>query len=144
MAGGSFGDRILHLISEVGDGDLTGSVTVDQVYAKYQELREDLAHPRGGQAHYLRDSVYADGHMRKLANGLLTTGGSEIVDTMTEVVEDISDLVEALAPVEYNDLRQSGAPKVLDAGTLVYSRTPKVPRLTDAQLRAKRQRGEAP
>jgi hypothetical protein len=39
-------------VKKVGDG-AEGSIDFDIVYARYQELREDLTHQDQGQAHYL-------------------------------------------------------------------------------------------
>jgi hypothetical protein len=52
-------------------------------------------------------------------------------------MEDLSDAVEQLAPVEFGDLRKSGHPTVKSSGRFVYDRPPKQARLTKAEMDAK-------
>jgi hypothetical protein len=134
---GSFTERMESLIASTGAGTLSSRVEVDQVYAAYQEFREELRHPRGGQAHYLRDSLYhqIEPIMGNLAGGLLEPEGLKGAGRRN--AELISDMVEVLAPVEFNDLRRSGHPTATDDGELYFDRAPHVPRLTEEQLRAK-------
>lgn len=56
---------------------------------------------------------------------------------MRRSVEHLSDQVEVTAPVEWNDLRKSGHPKVTLGERVTYDRPPKAARLTDAELKAK-------
>lgn len=132
-----FFDRIDELADRVGHGTVHGEVEVNQVYAKYQELRDDLQHPRGGQAHYLGGPFLenVEDNMRHLAKTLLEPGGP--VDGMVEVVEATSRSVFEHSPVEWGDLRDSGHPSVTDDGHTVYDRPPRVPRLSEYELRAK-------
>lgn len=134
---GSFFERIDELDARVGNGTLHGEVEVDQVYAKYQELRDDLNHPRGGQAHYLGGPFLAsvEDNMRKIAKTFLEPGGP--TDGMIDLVEATSRSVFEHSPVEWGDLRDSGHPKVTDDGHVVYDRPPVVPRLSEIELRAK-------
>lgn len=132
---GSFRMRMDELMAEVGSGKIRGTVVVDQVYAHIQHEALDFKHPRGGQAKYLegpmleRASIYS----QKLADGALEPGGLE--RAMIEVVEDLSEQVATHAPVEHGYLRGSAAPSVTDDGVSVYSRAPRVPRLSEAQLK---------
>lgn len=138
-----FTARMDQLAAEVGDGDLVIRTVFDQVYAKYQELREDLQHPRGGQAHYVRDGllVRSSDWLGQLARGLITPEGSRIRETAAQVADDLAYHQESLAPVEFVNLRRSGHPIVTDDGAVTHDRAPDVPRLSEAQLRAQRKHG---
>lgn len=134
----TFGDRISELKDRVGHGDLTGSVVVDQVYARYQHEGLDLNHPRGGQAMYLRRPImdHHEGYLRKIAETVLEDGGKR---AMIEAAEDLAEDggVARYAPVEFDDLRASGHPTVTSDGETVYDRAPRVARLSEEELKAK-------
>lgn len=135
---GDFGERIDELMERVGSGDLTGSVTVDQAYARYQHEGLDFAHPRGGQALYLQQPLmdHKDAYLQKLADGILDDGGKR---AMIDAVEDLAEAggVATHAPVEFDDLRASGHPMVTSDGETVYDRAPRVARLSEEELKAK-------
>lgn len=138
----SFTDRIEHLAAAVGHGTLTGRVVVDQVYARYQEVREDLRHPRGGQARYLRTAL-TTGHvdyLHRLAGRAVTRDGSDLAGAMTHNVEDITARQQQFTPILFNNLKRSGHPSVSDGDRVVYDRPPLQRRLTDTELRALRRR----
>ncbi len=137
LMAGDFGARMDELIAAVGDGELTGSVVVDQVYAKYQHERMDLKHPQGGQAKYLSGPLlqkYRD-YLHQLAGSVLH---GSLQGAMELVAEDLATKqVFDHAPREFQDLRQSGHPRVLNGEEIVYDRAPIVHRLTEAELKAK-------
>lgn len=140
-----------------GGGTITAQLVVDQVYSRYQHERLDLRHPRGGQAKYLEEPLLAsaDHYMQRIARDLITEGGSELQSAMIDIAEDMSQLVEDHAPREWHDLMYSGAPSVTETrlkassvlgagsefytreGHTLYSRPPKVRRLTEEELRQK-------
>jgi len=134
----TFGDRIDQLKERVGSGDLTGSVVVDQAYARYQHEGLDFAHPRGGQALYLQQPLmdHKDAYLQKIADGILGDGGKR---AMEECMEDLAEGggVASHAPVEFGDLRDSGHPSVTEDGETVYDREPRQHRLSEEELRAK-------
>jgi hypothetical protein len=134
---GTFSERIAELRHLVGDGQrLQGSVTVDQVYAKYQHERAELHHPRGGGPFYLQRPLmdgYRD-YLSDYARTVLTDGGQP---AMKRSMEHLSDQVEITAPVEFTDLRRSGHPSVTLGGRTVYDREPKVARLSAEELKVK-------
>lgn len=135
----SFFDRIDELSDAVGHGTVSVSVEVDQVYAHYQEVGAELSHPRGGMAFALREAsvAHADKHMETLAGRAVTEDGSHLREAAIDVSEaTVADYYE-LAPRDYDDLRDSGHPKVTDEGAIVYDRPPVVARLTEAELRLK-------
>jgi hypothetical protein len=134
---GTFSERIAELRHLVGDGQrLQGSVTVDQRYAHFQHEDASLMHPRGGSAFYLQKPLM-DGYRNYLddyAKTVLHDGGQP---AMKRSMEHLSDQVELTAPVEWNDLRKSGHPKVTLGERTVYDRAPKAARLTAQELKAK-------
>lgn len=136
MGSDTFEARLDELAEKVGEGRLTGSVEVDQVYAQYQHEGLDLRHPRGGQAKYLEQPLYENygDYYRALADNVLE---GSLAAAMEDNVEDLSGHVFDLAPVEFYDLRGSGHPTVSSDGEVVYDRPPIQARLTPAELRAK-------
>lgn len=122
---------------KVGPGKLVGKLIVNQVYAKYQHERLDLAHPHGGGAKYLERPLMARGPelLRRVGTGALEGDGA---GAMIEAVEALNSAMSSAAPVLFNNLRRSGRPKVYDNGRLVYDRPPWQPRLSKGQLRALR------
>lgn len=134
---GDFAARIDELLSDVGDGDLTGRCEVDQIYARYQHEGVEFRHPEGGQAKYLEQPHLqaAEDYMRRLAKSTLEPHG--LVDAMADNMEHLSRAVYDHAPFEFGDLRASGHPTVEDDGHVVYDRPPLVHRLTEDELKAK-------
>jgi len=133
---GTFGARIDELRKTVGSGKLTGTVTVDQVYAHFQHERTELRHPRGGGPFYLQRPL--TGHYRDYlddyARTVLHDGGQP---AMRRSVEHLSDQVELTAPREWGDLRESGHPSVEQGGRALYDRLPHVGRLSKQELAVK-------
>jgi hypothetical protein len=122
---------------QVGSGWLTGKLVVDQIYAKYQHERVDLAHPRGGGAQFLRNPLNANhgDYLQRLARSMLS---GDPAQTMAECMESLNSAMSAAAPIQYNNLRRSGNPKVFDNGREVYNRPPWQRRLSDEELRGLR------
>lgn len=133
---GDFAERIDQLIESVGDGVLTGSVVVDQVYARAQHERLDYRHPNGGQAKYLGGPLLNNyrGYFQRLAQNVLH---GSLPGAMEANVEDLSKEVFDKAPRDFWDLRESAHPRVLNDGVPVYDRAPVVHRLTAGELRVK-------
>jgi hypothetical protein len=131
-----FGARIDELIESVGEETLTGSVVVDQVYAKYQHERMDLKHPQGGQAKYLGGPVLSNAakYVQKLADNVLH---GSLENAMKDDMEDLAQEVFDKAPREFWDLRESAHPSVMNGEESTYDRPPTVPRLTEEQLKVK-------
>lgn len=144
---GTFQVRIRELEDRVGDGDLTGSVVFDQVYAASQEVGYWKTgpnagviirnHPRGGGAHYLSDPLIenSERYMRNLAGRAYEEGG--LSGAMADNMEDLSREAGNRAPKETDALSQSGHPTVTDDGHTVYDRPPVVPRLSEAELKSR-------
>jgi hypothetical protein len=133
---GTFAERIDELERRIGDGKLTGTIEVDQVYAHYQHERMDLRHPRGGSAKYLQKPLmdhYRD-YLTDYAHTVLSDGGQP---AMKRSMEHLSDQVEITAPREWGDLRESGHPQVTQGGRTIYDRPPKAARLSKEELKAK-------
>lgn len=134
---GTFEARTAELADMVGTGDLTGKVIVDQLYAQFQHEGLDLRHPQGGQAKFLEAPLFANAvdYVRTLSKDVLN---GRLVEAMTDNMEHLSRQVYELAPIDFGDLKASGAPQVIDGGTVAYNRAPNVNRLTDEELDAKR------
>jgi hypothetical protein len=122
------------VLLQVGEGNLTGKLVVDQVYAKYQHERADLAHPRGGHAFYLREPFMARhaNYLHRVARAFLD-GDPE--RAMAECMEDLSGAMSAATPILYNNLRRSANPQVYSRGRKVYDRKPAQRRLSSAELK---------
>lgn len=132
---GTFILRTDELLARIGDGPLDSKLGVDQVYARYQHEGLHFRHPRGGQAKYLEQPLYAQApaYMQKLADKAYTNIRKAAIDN----AEDLSKQVERHAPVEFDHLRRSGNPVVVDNGAVIYNRPPVVRRLSEEELRAK-------
>lgn len=138
MAGSDeFDARMARLSEQVGHGRLEGKVVVDQVYARYQHEGLDFKHPRGGQAKYLEQPLYANVplYLQDIASRVLPAGN--VVRAMADSMEDLSGEVFDRAPIEFLDLRASAHPTVTRGGAKVYDRPPMQARLTEPQLKAK-------
>lgn len=135
---GDFHERMQLLIDATGPGHIVPQVVVDQIYAKYQELREDLQHPGGGSAHALQQALYQQIHqiMQNWADGLLNPEGG-LIEASRENAELIARHYFGNAPFEFGDLRGSTHPTVTDDGAVVYDRPPGVHRLGRDDLAAK-------
>lgn len=134
---GEFGARVDELIKQVGTGNLEGKVTVDQVYAQYQHEDLSLRHPGGGQAKYLEKPLMQDHpkYLQRIASEVLDRGPEP---AMERAMEDLSQSVYDLAPIEFGDLKASGHPTVDDDGRTVYDRPPMMRRLTEEEIDIKR------
>jgi hypothetical protein len=133
----TFAERIAVLRDQTGRGEkVTMHVEVNQRYAHYQHEHLEFRHPRGGQAKYLEDPLYAHfrDYLSVYAAEVLRDGG---VKALERAAEHLSDQVEVHAPREFLDLMRSGHPSVTVGPRTVYDRAPKVDRLTDEELRAK-------
>lgn len=131
---GDFTERIDELLDRVGDGRLRGTVTVDQVYAKYQLLREDLQHSVGN-SHYLSrplNEKYPE-YFQRMADKVLDSGG--IVSGMVDSCESLANSAATQTPVELFNLARSGSVVVRDQGSVVYRRPAQQGRLSDQELR---------
>ncbi|HYF73154.1 MAG TPA: hypothetical protein VD864_10060 [Nocardioides sp.] len=133
---GDFSERMDALMDMVGDGELEGSVVVDQVYALAQHERMDYRHPNGGQAKYLSGPLLENvrQYIGRLADAALLGGLS---GAMTANVEDLSKEVFNKAPRDFWDLRESAHPRVVNDGEPVYDRAPTVHRLSPGALKVK-------
>jgi hypothetical protein len=133
----TFAERIDALRTLTGRGQrLTGTCTVDQVYAHFQSERLDLHHPRGGGPKFLERPLmqhYRD-YLDDYAKTVLHDGGQP---AMKRSVEHLSDAVETTAPREWGDLLKSGHPSVEQGGRTIYDRAPKAARLSKEELKAK-------
>lgn len=132
---GTFIQRIAILRNNVGGGRLVGSITIDQVYAKYQHERH-LHHPHGGKSKFLTTGLVTTGPRAfgTMAHQVLR-GSLNIA--MARGTENVVKAVEAIEPREFGDMARSASVKVTDRGRVVYSRRGR-PRMTEAEINAKR------
>lgn len=135
---GTFTESMDRLIEQT-EGKWSARVEVDQVYAHYQEVHPEFHHPRGGQAFYVRDTLYLGQWLARIAQGLINEDGVALGRKMRETAEGMSAGVFIRAPWEFHDLRKSGHPYVTRDGVKVYDRPPEVRRLTEQDLRLKGQ-----
>lgn len=135
----TFGDRMTVLSDAVGHGKIEAHVVIDQVYSHFQHESLDLDHPRGGNAEFLRRPLLTEQgrYMQHAADKLITTDGSDIIQGMIDVAEDLVTDSAEQTPREFDDLMRSGHPFVIDEGATVYDRAPEVGRLSEAELREK-------
>jgi hypothetical protein len=118
------------LRENVGDGDLVGTVEVNQHYALEQHENFGYIHPRGGGPKYLSQPLEENsaGYLQELGEAVL---GGSLVAAMIENMEDLSSHLDPAAPIDedpnYFRLRRSGNPKVTDQGAEVYNRPPEDP-----------------
>lgn len=136
MGRGTFTENIDRLIKQA-EGRWRAGVVVDQVYAHYQEANPQLRHPRGGQAFYLRDTLYLGQWFARMAPRILDRDGLHVGLVMRDTAEGLAAGVFIRAPWEFNDLRRSGSPYVTRDGVQVFHREPTVKRLSEQQLREK-------
>lgn len=136
---GSFAEGCDELI-QATEQDLTGSLTVDQIYAQYQETGLSFNHPQGGIALALATALLTKHpeFLHKLSDAILD-GRDAMIQAMAECMEDMNKEYYELAPREFHDLRASGSPEVLEGEEQVYHRPPNVHRLSEAELRAKQE-----
>lgn len=134
-----FSANLARLEEAVGQGELTGRVEVNQVYAADQHNSAEYVHPFGGKAFYLTDPLMdgAEGFMQHLAERAITADGSELAAAMADNMEDLSAASSAQAPKWFGDLANSMAPSVVDDTTTSYERAPKARRLTEDELEIK-------
>lgn len=134
---GAAGDRVRQLAEHIGTGELLGTVEVNQIYAHYQHEHPEFRHPRGGQAFYLQEPLYAgaEGYVQRVADDLLDLDKS-IADALFDGMKDLVTQVETTAPVFWGNLRESGHATVTDKGAVVHDEPPKQARLSESELRA--------
>jgi hypothetical protein len=137
---GTFSERLGELRARTGcaEGVLHGEVIVDQVYAHYQHEHLEFRHPRGGMAKYLETPLLLNfpRYLFEIARQYLDDGGHR---AMENSMEDLAEAggVATFAPVEFDDLRRSGHPRVWVGARLLFDREPRQHRLTEQELRIK-------
>jgi hypothetical protein len=134
---GTFTARVDQLIAQA-EGKWSARCEVNQIYAHYQEVHPEFNHPDGGQAFYLRDTVYLGDWLSKMTPHIIDEFGLGLDVALRNVAEGMARGVYRRAPVEFRDLRRSGHPYVLRDDVVVWDRPPDVKRLDDKELRTKR------
>jgi hypothetical protein len=121
------------VLDQTGEGLLTGYLKIDQVYAKYHHERLDLVHPRGGGPKYLEGPLF-DSYQDYLARVGQAMLSGDPEREMAECMEALNTAMSSRAPIEFNNLRRSGAPRVVSTGRVVYRREAWQRRLTRQEL----------
>ena len=142
MTAGTFSERIAQLREQVGVLT-TGFVNVDQVYAHYQDSgvgphgkpAAAFDHPDGGEAGYLSDTMTDYGPQWAQAVADSISEETPMADVFIDAVQDIGLEVEALAPLEFGNLRESSERQVEHDGEVVFDSPPLIPRLSDEELK---------
>jgi hypothetical protein len=124
----TFEDRLDKLAETVGNGNLEGSVSYDQVYAHYQHEGIGFKHPQGGQAKYL-ESVMQEQHqayLQRVADGVLNDGGKDGMINAMETLAEESSQRAPIGPANSDHhphlLRDSAHPTVTSGGEVVFDR----------------------
>lgn len=126
---GTWAQRLEELERRVGEDVLQGQFIVNQPYAAYQHVHEELRHPRGGGPHFVTAPLLENhrDYLQHVADGVLD---GDAVQHMADAMEDMSDELLVRAPVLHTPLRNSGHPVVRDNGVVMYDRPPIAPRVT--------------
>jgi hypothetical protein len=132
MANGDFDERMRYLSEEVGVGTLIARCTVNQPYA--QKIHEDRnMYHRNGVAGYLGDPLMANALslVEQLATNAITSTGSDLKDSMSDIAEQMAKYVLQFAPKDTGRLSQSGHAEVIDNGIPIYDRPSVYPRINN-------------
>lgn len=134
MVDGTFSDRMDELLEMIG-GDLNGTITVDQVYARYQHEDITLSHPRGGKAKYLTDPLLdnADDYFQRYADAVLEDGGEEAFKDAMVNLRDGG--VTHSAPIQFGNLIHSAAIHATHGNEVILDEPALVPRLSEEEIR---------
>lgn len=126
--------RLDELERRVGIGELEGLIVVNQPYAAYQHVHQELNHPRGGGPNFVSEPLVGNARefTANLADGVLD---GTLNERMARNMEKMADEVFERAPVDLTPLRSSGHPIVRDNGAVVYDRAPLAPRITARERR---------
>ena len=141
----TFAEGVAELKKMVGDGLLEGTISVNQIYAHYQDSgfgprgtpASAFRHPRGGKAGYLSDQMverrgeFISGWANQVLRGSLVTN-------FIRDLRSVADRVFIDAPREFEVLRNSTGLKLFDQKVPVFLQPPMVPRLSEAEIKALR------
>ncbi len=146
----TFVERMEFAKELAGHGPLMGKLSVNQVYAHYQDSGVGprgkpagaFNHPRGGIAGYLSGTLLRDRneYLGELATFLETE--STLDEKMGDVVQTLQRQVFELAPREYWILRSSATGEVYRSGFRVRFYPAAMPRMSQAELNAMRAAGQ--
>lgn len=139
----TFAEGVDELKRMVGSGTLEGTISVNQVYAHYQDSGEgphgkpaiEFDHPRGGQAGYLSGQIpeRREGVMSMWARSVLR--GTLVPETV-KILRSFADQVFLRAPAEFDILRNSTSLRLTDDNSPVFDQPAFMPRLTEAEIKA--------
>ena len=118
----TFFERIDYLEREVGYGDITSGVTVDQPYA--QDQHETPYKHDNGVWKYLGNPLMANALdlVLGISRNVITPRGSDIDSAMIDAADEMASYVERFAPKDTTLLSRSGSPWVKNNGIETYRR----------------------
>ena len=124
------------LQAHVGTGKVQIRVRIDQPYAQDQHETMWYRHPRGGRAKYLEGPLFENhrDYLGDVAAQVLRVRGMSVNDRMVRVGRKLVGDAAVNTPVEFGDLKASGALKVLQGNAIFHEDPPLQRRLTQAQL----------
>lgn len=130
-------EGIQDLIDRTGGPKVKATVTVDQIYAQNQHETLYFRHPRGGMAKYLETPLFAEHPkwIEEFANRVLRS--SSAAREWGGVGRKLVKAVTKTAPVEFGDLRRSGALEVREGASVVVNEPAPQKRLSEAERDAK-------
>ncbi len=139
-----FAEGVDELIGLVGTGTLQAEITVNQVYAHYQDdgygphgkPAQAFEHPRGGEANYLSGQFRNEQRMNVLSQWASHVLDGRLISTTIDLARAIKDQVYFRAPREFEFLRNSAAVRVDDDQFLAFFEPAMVPRLSEAEIKA--------
>lgn len=139
MAGKKASVGIQQLIDRTAGPNVEAKVVVDQIYAKFQHESLDLRHPRGGRAKFLEFPLFEnrDAWIEEFAVGLLNARTSA-ANRWGGLGRKLVRRVAVEAPIEFGDLRQSGALTVKEGGSVIIDEPAIQRRLTEEEIDAKK------
>lgn len=139
----TFDEGIDELRAMVGGGTMTGTISVNQIYAHYQDSGFGphgtpaalFKHPRGGEAAYL------SGQMPERRDEVISAWARNIFDgalaaTTIRLLQSFAEQVFLRAPREFEILRNSTSLKLENHGRVEFLEPALMPRLSDPELKA--------
>lgn len=130
---GDFVEGIEELKKLIGRGLISGEIKVSQLYARRQEMSAHYAHPRGGQAFFLRDALRAEVNptLNRVARGLYNGG---IQADMITFVEHVASGAVDRMPQELGTLKGSTSTKVKVGGSVIFAQPARIAKLSRTAL----------
>lgn len=139
----TFAEGVDELKKMVGSGTLEGRISVNQVYARYQDSGTgpngkpavEFNHPRGGQAAYLSGQI-PERRVDVMSTWARSVLRGTLVPETIKIMRSFADQVMLRAPAEFDILRNSTSLRLTDDGEPVFDLPAIMPRLTETEIKA--------